>query len=115
MDGRMAAQQPKKKQRIIMEVKQRLDKNTKKYRLKCRGIMLRLRVEASKRQNPVVSYDDLLLPFQDYHCLDLREKGLVILGTDHYGRPGVALNRIYRDLDPIAFKDVLDGCIGKAL
>lgn len=76
-------------------------------------ILLRLAVRARKNVNPTVSFEDLRLPFQDYHCLDLREKGFVVLGTDEVGRPGVALNRMYRGLTAIEFADVVNLAVGK--
>ena len=56
---------------------------------------LRLFLLTKKRRKgdiPVISFDDLGVPFQDSDILDLRNKGLCSLGTDQYGRCGVSIS-----------------------
>lgn len=74
---------------------------------------MKLHAEARKRVNPHVSFDDLGVPFQDYHCMDLRESGLVSFGMDDEGKCAVALSRTYRGVDMQVLKDVMDSVIGK--
>lgn len=91
----------------------RTDKARNKYLLKCRQIIIRCAAAARKNINPFVSFEDLHLPFQDFHCMDLREKGWLILGTDVDGKPGVALNRMYRGFDQVQLMDWLREHLGK--
>lgn len=92
----------------------RIDRATRLYRVKCRNIMLRLAAVDRKRRGTCVSFDDLGLPFQDYHVMDLREKKLVTLGVDNTGKPGAMLHREYRDMAMSDFNEMLDREIGKA-
>lgn len=70
-----------------------------KYIHVCRMILVKCEAAARKNINPVVSFEDLHLSFQDYHCMDMREKGWLVLGTDTDGKPGVALGRSLRGLE----------------
>jgi hypothetical protein len=91
----------------------RIDRKTRLYRMKCRNIMLRLAAADRKKHGVCVSFEDLRIPFQDYHAMDLREKHLVTLGVDNNGRPGAILHREYRDMTMGDFNEMLDREIGK--
>lgn len=84
----------------------------KKYISRCRMIIIKCSHAARKNINPVVSFEDLHLPFQDFHCMDLREKGWLVLGTDEDGKPGVALDRRYRGFDATQLMDWLREHLG---
>lgn len=84
-----------------------MDKKKRKYNLKVRSIIQKCANQARKNANPFVSFENLNVPFQDFHCLDLRDRGYVVLGLDHDGHPGVALDRKYRDFSPAEISEFL--------
>lgn len=92
---------------------ERIDKQTRRYRNKCRHIMLRLAIADRRKNGTCVSFDDLGVPFQDFHIMDLRERHLVTLSVDNNGKPGVLLRTEYRSITAGEFNDVLDREIGK--
>lgn len=85
-----------------------LDKNKKAYIRVCRSIIHRCASKANKSINTFVSFEDLRLPFQDYHCLDLRERGWLILGVDENGKQGVSLAPCYRGLSGVALAETME-------
>lgn len=91
----------------------KIDKATRRYRMKCRNIMLRLATADRKKQGTCVSFEDLRIPFQDYHIMDLRERHLVTLGVNNGSKPGAMLHREYRDMTMGEFSEMLDREIGK--
>lgn len=99
--------------RKMFNVKILNDINKKKYIHVCRSIILRCNAAVRKNINPYVSFEDLHLPFQDFHCMDLREKGWLVLGTDKDGNPGVALDRKYRGFDATQLMDWMREHLGR--
>ena len=92
---------------------ERIDQQTKRYRVKCRYIMLRLAAADRRKAGACVSFEDLGVPFQDYHVMDLREKRLVTLSLDNSGKPGALLRSEYSGMTLSEFNDVLNREIGK--
>lgn len=94
--------------------KERKDQQVKRYRAKCRYIMLRLAAADRRKAGTCVSFEDLGVPFQDYHVMDLREKRLVALSLDNSGKPGALLRSEYSGMTLSEFNDVLNREIGKS-
>ena len=94
--------------------KERKDQQTKRYRAKCRYIMLRLAAADRRKAGACVSFEDLGVPFQDYHVMDLREKSLITLSLDNNGKPGALLRSEYSGMTLNEFNDVLNREIGKS-
>lgn len=44
---------------------------------------------------PCISFDELGVSFQNYTCLDLRDRGFLVLNTTDKGKCGVSLKRRY--------------------
>lgn len=44
---------------------------------------------------PCISFEDLGVSFQNYTCLDLRDKGFVVLNSTCSGKCGVSIKRRY--------------------
>lgn len=71
---------------------------------KRRMVALKLWAETKKRRGPwigadcpAISWDDLGVPFQWCGVLDLREAGLVTMGSTNDGHSGVVLRKEYAD------------------
>ena len=84
------------------------DKKQKHYLLYCRKIMYALASKARRSCNGCVSFGDLGLPFQDFHCLDLRDRGWVALGLDENGKPGVSLSQQFKGYTPAEIAEMLN-------
>lgn len=54
---------------------------------------------------PVVSFEDLGVPFQWCGLLDLREAGVLTLGSTNDGKSGVVLKRPYADMSCYDFSE----------
>lgn len=92
---------------------ERITKDERRYRAKCRDILMRLAKLSKGRTNQCVPFAELGVKFQDYHCLDLRDKGLVHLGVDNDGHCGILLNRAYQGLSMQELAEVMNLVIGK--
>lgn len=83
-------------------------KQQRVYSLTVRKIIYKCATKARQSCNGCVSYEDLGLKFQYFHCLDLRERGWVVLGLDENGKPGVSLHPHYRGYTPDEIAELLN-------
>lgn len=87
---------------------QKASKEQRHYSLVARKIIYKCAAKARTSCNGCVSFEDLGLKFQDFHCLDLREKGWVVLGLDENGKPGVSLASCYKGYAPGEISELLN-------